>query len=282
MTTTLEHPQESRETGGSAVIAGILAYLQDRRLQPGDRLPSERDLAERLGVGRNAVREALATLVTLRMVESRPNSGIYLRHVARESSFEALVMLTDMGGTPTPTEVAETMGTVRLEIERTDVNVIDAAGRGTSEGLALALNVGAMLISFMALIALLNALLGLVGLSLQQIFGWVFAPIAWSMGVPWRDAPTIGNLLGTRMASNEFIAYSQLGPMKPMLDPRSFTIATFALCGFANFSSIGIQIGGIGALAPTRRHDLARLGLRAMLAGTLANFITATIAGFLL
>jgi CNT family concentrative nucleoside transporter len=180
------------------------------------------------------------------------------------------------------TEVAETMGTVRLEIERTDVNVIDAAGRGTSEGLALALNVGAMLISFMALIALLNALLGVVGLSLEQIFGWVFAPIAWSMGVPWQDAPTIGNLLGTRMASNEFIAYSQLGPMKPMLDPRSFTIATFALCGFANFSSIGIQIGGIGALAPTRRHDLARLGLRAMLAGTLANFITATIAGFLL
>jgi concentrative nucleoside transporter, CNT family len=180
------------------------------------------------------------------------------------------------------TEVPETMGTVRLEIERTDVNVIDAAGRGTSEGLALALNVGAMLISFMALIALLNALLGVVGLSLEQIFGWVFAPIAWSMGVPWQDAPTIGNLLGTRMASNEFIAYSQLGPMKPMLDPRSFTIATFALCGFANFSSIGIQIGGIGALAPTRRHDLARLGLRAMLAGTLANFITATIAGFLL
>ena len=180
------------------------------------------------------------------------------------------------------TEVPETMGSVKLEIERTDVNVIDAAGRGTGEGLALALNVGAMLISFLALVALVNALLGLAGLSLQQIFGWVFAPVAWSMGVPWRDAPTIGNLLGTRMALNEFVAYSQLGPMKPILDPRSFTIATFALCGFANFSSIGIQIGGIGALAPTRRHDLARLGLRAMLAGTFANFITATIAGFLL
>jgi concentrative nucleoside transporter, CNT family len=176
----------------------------------------------------------------------------------------------------------ETMGMVSLKIERTDVNVIDAAGRGTSEGLSLAMNVGAMLISFMALVALLNALLGLVGLSLQQIFGWVFAPIAWSMGVPWRDAPIVGNLLGTRMALNEFIAYSQLGPMKDTLDPRSFTIATFALCGFANFSSIGIQIGGIGALAPARRHDLARLGLRAMLAGTLANFVTATIAGFLL
>ena len=180
------------------------------------------------------------------------------------------------------TGVPETLGTVRLEIERTDVNVIDAAGRGTGEGLALALNVGAMLISFLALIALVNAVLGVAGLSLQQIFGWVFAPIAWSMGVPWRDAPTIGNLLGTRMALNEFVAYSQLGPLKGSLDPRSFTIATFALCGFANFSSIGIQIGGIGALAPTRRHDLARLGVRAMLAGTLANFITATIAGFLL
>jgi concentrative nucleoside transporter, CNT family len=180
------------------------------------------------------------------------------------------------------TEQPETMGTVKLAIERTDVNVLDAAGRGTSEGLQLALNVGAMLISFLALVALVNALLGTVGLSLQQIFGWVFAPVAWSMGVPWRDAPAIGNLLGTRMALNEFVAYSQLGPMKATLDPRSFTIATFALCGFANFSSIGIQIGGIGALAPTRRHDLARLGIRAMFAGTLANFITATIAGFLL
>jgi CNT family concentrative nucleoside transporter len=189
-----------------------------------------------------------------------------------------------------------TMGTVRLEVPKTDVNVIDAAGRGTGEGLSLAMNVAAMLISFLALIALVNALLGGLGnfaatqlgvtalahLSLGQIFGWVFAPVAWCMGVPWHDAGNIGNLLGTRMALNEFIAYKQLGDLKTVLDPRSFTIATFALCGFANFSSIGIQIGGIGALAPTRRHDLARLGLRAMLAGTLANFMTATIAGFLL
>src|SRR5215203_5146214 len=180
------------------------------------------------------------------------------------------------------TEVPKTLGTVRLHVEQTDVNMIDAAGRGTAEGLHLALNVGAMLISFLALIALINALLGVVGLSLQQIFGWVFAPVAWSMGVPWRDAATVGNLLGTRMALNEFVAYSQLGPLKSVLDPKSFTIATFALCGFANFSSIGIQIGGIGALAPTRRHDLARLGFRAMLAGTFANFLTATIAGMLL
>jgi CNT family concentrative nucleoside transporter len=180
------------------------------------------------------------------------------------------------------TETPKTMGTVRLETEQTDVNFIDAAARGTGEGLMLALNVGAMLISFVALIALVNALLGLVHLSLQELFGWVLAPVAWSMGVPWRDAPSIGNLLGTRMVLNEFIAYSQLGPIKGMLDPKSFTIATFALCGFANFGSIGIQIAGIGALAPNRRHDLARLGLRAMLAGTLANFMTATIAGFLL
>ncbi len=180
------------------------------------------------------------------------------------------------------TEVPKTMGSVKLEVEQTDVNVIDAAGRGTGEGLHLALNVGAMLISFLALVALVNYLLGFAHLSLQQIFGWVFAPVAWSMGVPWKDAPVIGNLLGTRMVLNEFVAYSQLGPMKATLDPKSFTIATFALCGFANFSSIGIQIGGIGALAPNRRHDLARLGLRAMFAGTLANFMTATIAGFLL
>src|SRR3954469_13540533 len=180
------------------------------------------------------------------------------------------------------TGVPKTMGTVRLEVERTDVNVIDAAGRGTGEGLQLALNVGAMLISFLALIAMVNALLGLAHLSLEQIFSWVFAPIAWAMGVPWRDAPAVGNLLGTRMALNEFVAYAKLGSMATTLDPKSFTIATFALCGFANFSSIGIQIGGIGALAPSRRHDLARLGLRAMFAGTLANFITATIAGFLL
>ncbi len=179
-------------------------------------------------------------------------------------------------------ETPKTMGTVKLDVETTDVNVIDAAGRGTGEGLHLALNVGAMLISFLALIALVNALLGLAHLSLPMIFGWVFAPVAWSMGVPWRDAGVVGNLLGTRMAINEFVAYSQLGPLKGSLDPKSFTICTYALCGFANFSSIGIQIGGIGALAPNRRHDLARLGLRAMFAGTLANFMTATIAGFLL
>jgi concentrative nucleoside transporter, CNT family len=187
------------------------------------------------------------------------------------------------------TAVPETLGTVKLDVKKTDVNVIDAAGRGTGEGLHLAMNVIAMLISFVALIALTNALLGWVGglvqvpdLSLQKIFGFVFAPIAWSLGVAWKDATVVGNLLGTRMVLNEFIAFAQLGPLREGLDPRSFTVATFALCGFANFSSIGIQIGGIGALVPERRSDLARLGLRAMLAGTLANFTSACIAAILL
>ena len=187
------------------------------------------------------------------------------------------------------TETPETRGTVKLQIEKTDVNVIDAAGRGTSEGLHLAMNVGAMLISFVAMIYLLNGILnaiggaiGIPGLSMQMVFGWVLAPVAWSLGVPWRDAAAVGNLLGTRMVLNEFLAFAELGTLKESLDPRSFTIATFALCGFANFASIGMQIGGIGSLAPTRRGDLARLGLRAMLAGTLANFVTAIIVGFLL
>jgi len=187
------------------------------------------------------------------------------------------------------TDTPKTAGRVTVEIERTAVNIIDAASRGAGDGLRLALNIGAMLIAFIALIAMVNGILGWVNsmvwwfpADLQTVFGWVFAPAAWLLGVPWRDAPAIGNLLGTRMVLNEFVAYAQLGALKESLDPRSFTIATFALCGFANFSSIGIQIGGIGALAPNRRHDLAALGLRAMFAGTLANFVTATIAGFLL
>ena len=176
----------------------------------------------------------------------------------------------------------ETAGTVRLVVPRTDANIIGAAARGTGEGLNLALNVGAMLISFLALVALVNAILGKFGLQLETILGYLFGPLALVMGVPAKDAIVVGNLLGTRTVLNEVIAYSQLGPLKSSLDPRSFTIATYALCGFANFSSIGIQIGGIGALAPERRNDLARLGLRALLAGTFANFMTACIAGLLL
>jgi CNT family concentrative nucleoside transporter len=173
-------------------------------------------------------------------------------------------------------------------------NLLEAIARGTTDGLHLALNVGAMLIAFIALIALLNGILGgthnwLAGhgigwfpASLNKIFGVVFAPIAWLIGVPWKDCVAVGNLLGTRMSINEFVAYIELGKLAGQIDPRSFTIATFALCGFANFSSIGIQIGGISALAPDRRGDLARLGFRAMIAGTMANLMSASIVGVLL
>ena len=187
------------------------------------------------------------------------------------------------------TETPETYGNVRLDIPKTDVNVVDAAARGTSEGLHLMLNVIAMLVSFIALVALVNGGFGAVHgwlpwfpANLQTVLGWVFRPVAFVMGVPWHDSGTIGSLLGTRMVLNEFIAFAQLGTMRDTLDPRSFTIASFALAGFANFSSVGIQLGGIGALAPERKGDLARLGFRAMIAGTLANFLSATIAGMLL
>ena len=170
-------------------------------------------------------------------------------------------------------------------------NLIGAIARGTIDGGRLAFNVAIMLISFLALVALLDGLLGWthslaymhwVPGSLGQIFGFFFAPVAWLIGVPWHDCGAIGNLLGTRMALNEVIAYIGLGAQKAVLAPRSFTIATFALCGFANLSSIGIQIGGIGALIPERRNELAKLGVRAMLAGTMANLISASIAGMFL
>jgi CNT family concentrative nucleoside transporter len=180
------------------------------------------------------------------------------------------------------TEKPETLGAVRADDERPDANVLDAAARGTRDGLQLALNIAAMLIAFLGLIALINLGLGFVGLSLEKILGTILAPVAYLLGVPWSDCRTVGGLLGTRTVLNELIAFGQLGEARAQLAPRSFTIATFALCGFANFSSIGIQLGGIGALAPERRHDLARLGFRALLAGTLANFLSACIAGILL
>ena len=176
----------------------------------------------------------------------------------------------------------ETLGNARPDAERPDANLLDAASRGTREGLQLALNIAAMLISFLAIIALINKGLSYTGTTLQQVFGWALAPVAWLLGVPWKDCPAVGGLLGTRTVLNELIAYGQLKDVKSSIDPRSFTIATYALCGFANFSSIGIQLGGIGALAPERRVDLARLGFRALLAGTLANFLSASIAGILL
>jgi concentrative nucleoside transporter, CNT family len=177
------------------------------------------------------------------------------------------------------TETPKTAGRVVMSEEEVDAekkeNLLGAIARGTTDGLHLALNIAAMLVSFLALIALLNGIMGGIHAhvgwfpsSLESILGVLFAPIAWVIGIPWRDCTAIGNLLGTRMALNELVAFSMLGPQKAMLDPRSFTIATFALCGFANLSSIGIQLGGIG--------------IRAMLAGTMANLMSASIAGMLL
>jgi len=191
------------------------------------------------------------------------------------------------------TEEPKTAGRVVMneEEEQTEKNenVLGAIARGTTDGLHLALNIAAMLISFLALIALLNGIMGWTHShvawfpsSLERILGTLFAPVAWIIGVPRQDCGAIGSLLGTRMVLNELVAFSQLGPQKAILDPRSFTIATFALCGFANLSSIGIQIGGIGALAPNKKGELARLGIRAMLAGTMANLMSASIAGMLL
>ena len=185
----------------------------------------------------------------------------------------------------------ETAGDVKIEVESSGVNLIDAAARGAGDGLQLALNIGGMLIAFLALIAMVNGILGWVHTlpymgwlpgSMQAILGVLLSPVAWVMGVSWKDSGMIGQLLGTRLVLNEFVAFLELGPIKAQLDPRSFTIATYALCGFANLSSIAIQIGGIGALAPSRKSDLARLGMKAMAAGTMANFMSACIAGMLL
>ena len=171
-----------------------------------------------------------------------------------------------------------------------DENVLGAITRGTVDGLHLALNIAAMLISFLALIALTDGIFAGIHnhvfswfpSSLEQVFGVIFAPIAFVIGIPWKECALVGNLLGTRMVINELVAYSMLGAQKAALDPRSFAIATFALCGFANFSSIGIQIGGISALAPNKRGELAKLGFRAMIAGTMANLMSASIVGILL
>ena len=191
------------------------------------------------------------------------------------------------------TESPQTAGRVvmseaELKEEKSE-NLLGAIARGTTDGLHMALNIAAMLISFLALIALVDGIMGGIHAhlgwfpsSLESILGVLFAPIAFLIGIPWHDCAAIGNLLGVRMVLNELVAFSMLGPQKAMLDPKSFTIATFALCGFANFSSIGIQMGGIGALAPNKKSELARLGIRAMLAGTMANLMSASIAGVLL
>ena len=186
------------------------------------------------------------------------------------------------------TESPVTMGTVRMQVEKTSANFIDATASGATQGMTLVLNISAMLIAFVALIAMLNGFLGWVGhfwgnpeFSLQTIFGWVLGPLAILLGAPREDAAIVGNLIANKTVINEFFAFSMMKDVVGQLSEKGKLIATFALCGFANFSSIGIQIGGIGGLAPTRKSDLARLGFRALLAGSLVSFMTAAIAGLI-
>jgi CNT family concentrative nucleoside transporter len=247
-----------------------------------------------------ATRSELMTIMTSGM--AHVSGGIMAMYIAQGVAPEHLLAAVIMTSPGTillakmlvpETGVPATEGRVVMpkdELHKEE-NLIGAIARGTIDGGRLAFNVAIMLISFLALVALLDGLLGWThGLSymhwvpgsLGQILGFVFAPVAWLIGVPWHDCGAIGNLLGTRMALNEVIAYIGLGAQRAVLAPRSFIIATFALCGFANLSSIGIQIGGIGALIPERRNELAKLGVRAMLAGTMANLISASIAGMFL
>ena len=183
------------------------------------------------------------------------------------------------------TETPLTAGKVQISYEKQDVNFIDAAARGAIDGVHLAIYVAAMLIAFIALVAMVNAIFGLFGTSFETIMGWFFAPIAFLMGIPWKEAVQVGSLLGQKIVLNEFVAYlnlaNGLASGDLILSPRSLTIATYALCGFANFGSLGIMIAGIGGMAPSRRHDLARLGILSIISGSLAAFLTATIAGVL-
>ena len=219
------------------------------------------------------------------------SQGVEARHLlsAVIMTSPGTILMAKMLVPETDTPATEGKVVIPKDELHSEENLIGAIARGTIDGGKLALNVAIMLVSFLALVALLDMLLTWIhgGIpfipgSLGQILGYLFAPIAWLIGVPWHDCLAIGDLLGTRMALNEVIAYIGLGTQKASLDPRSFTIATFALCGFANLGSIGMQIGGIGALVPERRNDLARLGVRAMLAGTMANLISASIAGIFL
>ncbi len=245
-----------------------------------------------------ATRSELMTIMTSGMAHvSGGIMAMYISQGVEAKHLLAAVIMTSPGTIlmakmlVPETETPATEGRVVIpeNEEHKEENLIGAIARGTIDGGKLAMNVAIMLISFLALVALLDGMLAWVHggvhwipASLGQILGFVFAPVAWLIGVPWHDAGAIGNLLGTRMALNEVIAYISLGAQRASLSPRSFTIATFALCGFANLGSIGMQIGGIGALVPERRNDLAKLGVRAMLAGTMANLISASIAGMFL
>ena len=181
------------------------------------------------------------------------------------------------------TEESETLGDLRIEVERPDDNAMEALSRGATDGVKLAVNVGAMLVAFVAFIAMVNGILGFVDLTIQQILGWLFQPLAWTMGAPWSEAGILGQLMGEKIVLTELIAYADLSQLQAenAISDRTAIIASYALCGFANFASIGIQLGGIGGIAPTRRKDLAKIGMKAMIAGALASWLTATLAGII-
>ncbi len=182
------------------------------------------------------------------------------------------------------TEESATMGDLKIDVEKPAGNMMEAITLGTGDGLKLAVNVAAMLLAFLSLIAMVNALLGTVGLSMETILGWIFRPLAWTMGIPWAESGIMGTLMGEKIILTELVAYSDLGELRAagQLSDRTAIIASYALCGFANFASIGIQVGGIGGLAPGRRRELAKLGFKAMIGGALASWLTATIAGILI
>ena len=182
------------------------------------------------------------------------------------------------------TEASDTFGDLKIALDKKDDNIMEALSRGATNGMKLAANVAAMLVAFVAIIAMVNAILGLIDLSLQQILGWIFSPLAWVMGVPWNEAGIIGSLMGEKLVLTELIAFGDLSELMTTnsISDRSAIIASYALCGFANFASVGIQLGGIGGIAPERRKDLAKLGLKAMFGGALASWLTATIAGILI
>ena len=181
------------------------------------------------------------------------------------------------------TEESETLGDLRIEVERPDDNAMEALSRGATDGVKLAVNVGAMLVAFVAFIAMVNGILGFVDLTIQQILGWLFQPLAWAMGAPWSEAGMLGQLMGEKIVLTELIAYADLSQLQAenAISDRTAIIASYALCGFANFASIGIQLGGIGGIAPSRRKDLAKIGMKAMIAGALASWLTATLAGII-
>ena len=182
------------------------------------------------------------------------------------------------------TEASDTFGDLKIALDKKDDNIMEALSRGATNGMKLAANVAAMLVAFVAIIAMVNAILGLIDLSLQQILGWIFSPLAWVMGVPWNEAGIIGSLMGEKLVLTELIAFGDLSELMTTnsISDRSAIIASYALCGFANFASVGIQLGGIGGIAPERRKDLAKLALKAMFGGALASWLTATIAGMLI